>query len=189
MIRFDNDGSSSFFADGSLNGHNPLNTGNSEYNTFTETSFDYGGGVMNKGRVFTGATGAAVGHFDLFSIAVHEIGHSLGLSSANTSYAAETLVDNDIDVMAPLMFAGAAIPTNNSGSTLNAHINVSTALMYPFASAGQRKLPSAIDIFANAQLSQFFNPNYNLNAVPEPGSALVLTLLSLVVIHRRRRSN
>ncbi len=188
LIRLDNDGSSSFFLDGTLNAGNPIFNGNSEYTTYTETTQDFGGGSMNKGRVFTVANGDAVGQTDMFSVALHEIGHALGLSSANTSYGLETSGDNDVDVTSPLMFAGSAIPTNNSGPTLNAHLNVSTALMFPSIGTGLRRLPSAADIFANAQLSQFFNPNFNLTAIPEPSFAAVgfAFLVSSMAIRRRK---
>ncbi len=188
LIRFDNSGSSSFFLDGTLNAGNPIFNGNSEYTTYTETTQNFGGGSMNKGRVFTVATGDAVGQTDMFSVALHEIGHALGLSSANTSYGLETSGDNDVDITSPLMFAGSAIPTNNSGPTLNAHLNISTALMFPSIGTGLRRLPSAADIFANAQLSQFFNPNFNLTAIPEPSFATVgfAFLVSGMAIRRRK---
>jgi hypothetical protein len=179
-IVFDNDGSSLWFMDGTP-------TLNEEWTTFTESSANLGGGVVNTGRVFTGALGLAAGAFDLFSVALHEIGHALGLSFANTSFQAET-GDGDVDVTGPRPFPGTVIPIT-AGS---AHINVATSLMWPFSNLGVRTGQSAIDVLANCQISQFVNCNLNpagLSA-PEPSSLLLLLVagLGLGIAARRRRS-
>ncbi len=156
FIRFDNDGSSSWFLD-------PTPHENEEYWVFTETTEDLGGGGINVGRVYTSPVGDAVGRFDLLSVAKHEIGHALGLSSANISFQAEN-VDGDIDVQAPRPFPGTEIPTRNG-----AHLTPNTSLMYPFFSPGMRKVQSGVDILANAELSEFNNVNLNpVHKVPEP---------------------
>jgi hypothetical protein len=143
-IRFDNDGSSVWFID-------PTPKANSEYSTFSQTSQNFGGGSVNKGRVYTGASGSASGRHDLFTVCLHEIGHALGLSSANTSFTAEN-GDGDIDIRAPRPFAGSAIKT-----TSGAHLNVTTALMYPSLSSSKRVSQSAVDILCNAEISKFTN--------------------------------
>jgi len=191
QILFDNDGSSRFFADGTLDPLDPINSGNEEFQTFRESEQDLGGGTMNRQREFRDATGDASGRTDLFSVALHEIGHALGMSSANLTYRAETAIDNAINVEGPLPFAGSAIPTTNPTGGFNAHLAVTGALMFPSIGAGIRKLPSAVDIIANAQLSQFLNPNYNLDngtSVPEPSGLLVLAGAALLMIRRRAQA-
>ena len=98
-IAFDSDQSTAWFLD-------PTPWSASEYTTLTNYTANLGGGTMNVGREYTNGQGNAAAH-DLFTTVVHEIGHALGLSSANNAYAAKT-GDLDIDIASPLPFAGAA---------------------------------------------------------------------------------
>lgn len=191
LIRFDNDGSSNWFADST-----PYE--NSEYSVYTEYSNDFGGGLLNTGRVFTGASGDAVGNYDLFTVALHEIGHALGLSSANNAFVAENN-DLDIDVTAGPWdggYAGSVLNTRNGAHLGNASDSVDNALynkaaMYPYAGASQRKYGSALDILANAQISKWQNPNFNpqfsASNVPEPGSIAVWSFICLGALGFRNR--
>jgi hypothetical protein len=190
MLDFDGDGSSSFFLDGTLDTDSlaDLIASSSEYSTFTSTSSDYGGGSINHQRSFSGASGDAFGQTDLFTVALHEIGHALGMSSANFSYQGESWPDNDIDVTGSMPFAGSVFGTTNTGTNppggpgfvSNAHLSVGSTLLFPSLSTSVRKLPTAVDILANAQLSQFTNPNLDLAAVaavPEPSSLLLASII------------
>lgn len=151
-----------------------------EYNTYTETTANLGGGNMIVGRNATGATGSALGRFDLFTVALHEIGHSLGLSGANTAFQAEN-GNGQINITGPRPFAGAAINTVSG-----AHLNLSNALMFPSVSPSERNLFSHADILANAQISQFTNLNLNAHPVPEPASMVALALGVGAFLRRRK---
>jgi hypothetical protein len=152
---------------------------NNEFSTFTASTANLGGGTMNTGRVYTGASGSAAGRFDLLSVAMHEIGHALGLANDNTSFFFESALDDEVDVESPRPFSGAKIPLDES------HVDISTALMFPSFSPGIRRYMSEADIVANAEISNFVN--LNLNPVPEP-TAYVLAASSLLLLPLLRKT-
>ena len=155
-IRFDNDGSSVWFLD-------PTPCDNSEYTSGELlSSANFGGGVMNTGRRHNSPTGNAVGRHDLLTVALHEVGHALGLSSANTSFQAGN-GDLDVDVTAPRPFPGSSIPTISG-----AHLNVTNSLMFPSVSSGLRRLVTEADAVSNAQISDMSGIN-NINSCPGTG--------------------
>jgi len=172
-IALDSDGSTIWFAD-------PTPYDASEYSTFTEYTSDLGGGPMNVGREFTGASGFAIRH-DLFSTVLHEIGHALGLSSANNAYVAEA-ADGDVDITAPLPYAGASLPVNAD----NAHLNLTRALLRSSRPSGVRRYASEADILALAQISQFTQVNL-MPVIPEPSSLVILAVGLAAFAWRERR--
>lgn len=125
-------------------------TDNSDFSTFTAFSADLGGGTINTGRVFTGPSPDAAGRSDLFTFALHEIGHALGLSGDNISFIAES-GDCDVDVVSPRSFPGTTIPLANCGP----HLSLANALMFTGAFAGTRRLEADIDILTMCELSEF----------------------------------
>lgn len=176
-IVFDNDGSSVYYMDDTPHNH-------SEFSTYTATDANLGGGMINIGRVFTGASGLAAGRSDLFSVALHEIGHSLGMSAANLSFAAEIALNGAptrIIVDGPVPHAGSVLPTVSG-----AHLNLSSSLMFPSISSGVRRIIAASDILANAEISRFVDLNLDPCPVPEP-STLALVGLGAICLLRRKR--
>jgi len=180
-LTFDNSSPVTWFVDAT-----PMD--NSEYTTFNETTGDLGGGEMVLARYFTGANGNAAGNWDLYTVAMHEIGHALGLSSANSAFIQETRPggenDDTIEVGEQLPFSGAVIPVEAN----SAHLDFSTfpnAVMIPSIGSSTRRLPGHADILANAQVSRF--NGVNLNVIPEPGHLTVIAGLGLLVCLRRKR--
>jgi hypothetical protein len=157
VIPFDNSGLIPLFADRTA-------ADNSEYTTYNESSTDAPGGQLNTGRYFTGATGAAANRIDLLSLAEHEIGHALGLDVKNPESPSL------LEITPPLPYAGLQI------ITFGEHLPYLGSVMFQFPNPGERYLLSAADIHADAQISQFANPNLDPFSVPEPNS---LTLLSV----------
>ncbi len=170
-IALDSDGSTIWFAD-------PTPHEASEYSTFTEYTSDLGAGLMNVGREFTGASGFAIRH-DLFSTVLHEIGHALGLSSANNAFVAEA-ADGDVDVTVP--YAGASLPLNAG----DAHLNLARALLRSSRPSGVRRYGSEADILALAQISQFTQVNL-MPVIPEPSSLVILAVGLAAFAWRERR--
>jgi PEP-CTERM motif len=160
-IIFNDTGSTPFFAD-------PTPTNNSEYTTMNTSETEYNGQMLNTARYLTGATGAAANAVDLFSIAEHEIGHGLGLVQSNTG------VPSPLIVTSPRPFAGYDILTFG-----NDHLLYGNALMGYIHGEGIRYLISGVDILAEAQISQFANPDLDPYSIPEPGSLLLLALGSV----------
>ncbi len=150
-------------------GHNhyfldPTPRQNEEYGALVETNANFGTGLINAARYYTNPRGDAASfyHVDLLTVMLHEIGHSLGLSMAYSRFVSET-TDFDIDVTAPRPFAGAVIKLSTNLFGVTGHIE---SPVYGTLMSGcnprERRLPSGIDILANAQLSQFTSINLPL---------------------------
>jgi autotransporter-associated beta strand protein len=159
-ITFDSDGSSVFYVD-----PNPYN--NSEYSTFTAPTQNLGGGAaMIVGRNYTvGNSSAVTNNFDLLSIAVHEIGHTLGIIDSYPRYDNARLADSDgadLDLTTPRQFPGAQIPVANS------HLNISTANLSPSIASNSRKLLSEADILLVGETEAFDNINLNPAIAADP---------------------
>ena len=135
-IALDNNGPiSNFFLD-------PTPRKNEEWTTFNSLASDFGGGVVNTGRVYTSPVGgtAASGRNDVLTIFIHELGHILGVNPFGPGSFSP--------IQAPLPFAGTIIPNNGVHFTGSSTGN---SVMYAPIPAGTRRIPSAIDILAVAQ--------------------------------------
>ncbi len=103
---------------------------------------------------------AAMNVTDMLSVVMHEVGHALGMSSANLSTIGET-ADGDYDFNSAFIFGNTlAVETaNNSGDDgLNiAHLENTNTLMTPSVSQGLRRLPSHSDLLAMASGHNYVN--------------------------------
>jgi len=107
---------------------------------------DLGAGPIESSRQFVGFTAESKQTIDLYTTALHEIGHALGLTSWER-FLVETL-DGDIDItLAP--FAGSAIPVRGS------HIELSQSLLADRRMWGQRREITQTDVLAVCQTASF----------------------------------
>jgi hypothetical protein len=107
---------------------------------------DLGAGPIEYSRQFVGFTAESKQTIDLYTTALHEIGHALGLTGWE-SYLVETL-DGDIDItIAP--FAGSSIPVHSS------HIELSQSLLSDRRMWGQRREITQTDVLAVCQINGF----------------------------------
>lgn len=163
----------------------PTPTQNEEYTNFRSSVENLGGGGISTGRVWSGATGDAVGQIDLFSLLVHEIGHSLGFIAPNPAFMLPgnpALTGSSITITDPLPFAGTVIPANafRGGHLIQA--DLPDALLVPSFTIGERRLITTADLLAVAQGSGFTQVDVGITQVPEPSSLLGLLGLGMAGI-------
>lgn len=155
LVLLNNNNSVPWFVD-------PTPSQNEEYQQYTETIDNLGGGEINVGRVYTQPTGNAVNRNDLFSVIVHEIGHALGFFTGNPKFTPP-----QIELTSPSFLEGTLIPVTDFGG---GHIDgneIPTALMQ--AAANPDNLPAfnsryslaSVDILAIAQTNDFLQLNLN----------------------------
>lgn len=160
----------SFYADATPGSH-------SEYQSYSESSRNYGSGEMNIGRNFSNATGEAAGRFDLLTLATHEIGHALSIG-VGPRWTNE-IADGNITLTAPRYYAGSIIPIDAT----EGHLAEQTSLMWYGLAPGERKLISELDLDTGMQVSGF-----TIRPVPEPTTMAVIAA-GLGFLIRRKRKN
>ncbi len=160
IILFDNSGSVSFFLD-------PTPEVSEEYQRYTEEYQELGAGFLNVARIFSHPSGMAAGSCDLLSVAIHEIGHALGMCNANSRFVEEK-ASGIFLIQGELPYAGTVIPLASNHSGVTSHFDP-TRVVYGSVMSGicgdERRIPSALDILANAQISGF--RELNLNPIPK----------------------
>ena len=87
----------------------------------------------------------AYNKYDVYCVALHEIGHNLGLPCPLDGAVDPRLIDNEYDFNPSLVNGNTMAATTYDGA---AHLKDLKALMQPWTGPGERKLPSATDLFA-----------------------------------------
>ena len=150
LLLFDNSGATPFYLD-------PTPDINEEYQQSIEEHQDFGGGLINVARIFKRPAGDAAGYVDLFSVVLHEIGHAMGLSVGNHSFASES-INGFILLSDRLPFDGTAAPLARNNTGFIPHFDV-TQVAYGSLMGGvnadERRIPSELDILVNAQISGY----------------------------------
>ncbi|KAB8318802.1 PEP-CTERM sorting domain-containing protein [Tolypothrix campylonemoides VB511288] len=174
---------------------------NGAYGQFSNTEADLGGGTVNVGRQASASSTDASGRYDLYTVALHEIGHALGLSKVNP--AAVNAVNNPngvINVTSPRPFAGTTIPTTyrTDGDIHIDPVQFPDTVDAPTLGTGERKLLSCIDVLGAAEISKFQdvdvssgnicgNQQPQPKSVPESSTLASLFAVAGVLVTSRKR--
>jgi hypothetical protein len=142
-----------------------------EYSTPELTQATLNGMTLRYGIGWSGGVGVADA-FDLLTVLVHEIGHVL---SAGPNIGTECS-DGDVDITAPLPFAGVAIPTSNCFHVgLPPGYSGFTPALFPFMEEGERRFISDADLLYVAQNGGWQDVALSgVTAVPEPATLVLV---------------
>jgi hypothetical protein len=114
--------------------------------------FNQPGKQVEVGRYTISSGGGNTGHADLFSSALHELGHLLGLTTGTWRYTNE-VTDGDIDVLSPHPCPNLSWMSSGGHLTYSGNPRM---LMFPSMPSGRRTWPSQADVSTIAQVSNWF---------------------------------
>lgn len=123
-----------------------------------QNTFEVGSG----GAAFSNAPDAARFGYDMLTYALHEIGHALGLDSANTAAVGQAFSDGDYDLGSQFMGGVSGVAARVPGSFPAfdiEHLRAEYSLMDATIGTGQRRGISAVDALATASSSLWTSLN------------------------------
>jgi hypothetical protein len=180
----------------------PTPLDNSEF-ALSTISAGLGGDIVNVGRFGQAIASPANSGFDLLSLLLHEIQHSLGFSSGTARW--DAVVDPTGTVLTvPTSVSG--LPSSYDIPIAGSHINGmadnglfnDTSIALPGFNSGERALLSAVDIEAVCTIEGCAGNQLNTDprpsalSVPEPDTALLVAVAGLGLVfslrHRRRHA-
>jgi hypothetical protein len=128
------------------------------------------GTTVNRARIFHQPTGDAIGRPDLLTIAMHEIGHALGLDDEYVGLRAKCPgAVCMVRITPPRPFSGFEVIAYNPGPHIIPSMDdegipvEGQPLMIPTSILGTRQLISGLDVLLVAEVSSFDRPNLDPN--------------------------
>jgi hypothetical protein len=155
-IAFNNSGNTPFFADPNPNSNSAYATVEPSNELVSVPSAPEGITSLNNGIWFENPVNPdAVGRVDLLTIAMHEIGHGLGLIAAYPVYVGPSEVE--ISNAVSRKYAGLELFLDAFG--LFEHMTP-PSLMMPHYELNIRQFPAVLDILWFAQINHYDNPDW-----------------------------